>query len=289
MSNTLPKYLTNRKNTIRMVLWTALFAELFMTIYQPYNSRQWTETVNNSLLYFLWATVAVLVAMLVITLSRTIMCLFSKKHDITIANYAIWVMVEWGAMSVIYATMMGYGTDRLNDFLTLWGISIIYTSFVLLIPYAIVLLSLILQHNLRLLEDAGLRERSAASEEAYKRGMLHFLDDKGELRLSIQPSALYYIEGAENYVQVHYSNRGKMRSLLLRNTLRAMETMFDMPDLIRCHRSYIVNFGKVRVLKRSEEGLIVDFDEEGLPNLPVSKTYAEKVMSSFRSETLPRI
>lgn len=280
MPNTLPKYLTNRRNTIQMVLWTALFSELFITIYQPYNSRYWFNIANNSFFYFGGTTLAVLVATVVIALSRTILHQVNKKTDVSILAFSCWITTELLSISLVYALFASFVGQNIEHFLDYWGLALIYTTFVLLIPYSIVMLSLILQHTRQLLEQATPHEEEKSEEN--NKMLLHFLDEKGELRLSIQPDALYYIEGAENYVQVHYENRGKIRSFLLRNTLRNIENMFDYPDLTRCHRSYIVNFSQVRVIKRTEDGLVVDFDRDDLPNLPVSKTYSDRIMASFQ-------
>ena len=52
-------------------------------------------------------------------------------------------------------------------------------------------------------------------------------------------------------------------------------------NFMRIHRSYIVNFSRVKLLKRTNEGLMIDFDMEGVPNIPVSKTYMDTVMEQL--------
>jgi DNA-binding LytR/AlgR family response regulator len=64
-------------------------------------------------------------------------------------------------------------------------------------------------------------------------------------------------------------------------TLRDIEEKFQDVGLRRTHRSYIVNFSRVKLLKRTNEGLMIDFDMEGVPNIPVSKTYMDTVMEQL--------
>lgn len=285
MSQILPKYINKKQNVVRLVLWTALYAELFITIYQPFNSRTWISGVSDWQ-YFLFATLAVLVAMLVVALSRTVMYYVSKKHDISYLDYGIWVAMEVVAMSLIY-TSAPYAflpSHRLEfSFFSLFGDAIIYTTFVLLIPYAIVMMAIILEDRNKLLVQYGLREDRNRDKMGVE-NMLNFYDNRGELKLSIREDSLYYIESADNYVNIHYYSVGKMQHFMLRNKIRTLEERFKDQELIRCHRSYIVSFPRVRVLKRTEDGLMVDFDRDDVPNIPVSKTYSQRIIDRFTQE-----
>lgn len=125
-------------------------------------------------------------------------------------------------------------------------------------------------------------ERMSEAERREVQGyadMYNFYDDKGELRLSVRPEKLYYLEGADNYVKIHYSNGGKMERLMIRNTLKNIEWRFRDKGLVRCHRSYIVNLSKVQVLRRQEGDVLLDFGEERVLPVPVSKGYGEKMLS----------
>lgn len=281
----IPKYINGKRNAVRVVLWTALYAELFINIYQPFNSRQWISNATDGQ-YFLFATLAVLLAMLIVAGSRWLMFLYNKHHDLTYVDYGCWVATEIVLMSMVYALTPYVVLPSHKEefrFFELYGDSLTYTTFILLIPYAITMMAFILQHQNRILEQNGLRE--ARNRDKYGADdMLSFYDEKGELKLSIRPDSLYYIESADNYVKLHYIAGGKVQHFMLRNKLRSMEEYFSKRDLIRCHRSYIVNFPHVRLLKRTEDGLVIDLDKDGLPNIPVSKTYSQKIMDRFTQD-----
>ena len=121
--------------------------------------------------------------------------------------------------------------------------------------------------------------------------MYIFYDEKGELKLSVRPEMLYYIEAADNYIEIHYMANGKMQTLLVRNSLKRIETQFYNTQLVRCHRSYIVNIGNVQLLKKTNRELMIDFSIENLPNIPVSKGYSNIITELFsqtvQNETLP--
>ncbi|MGC3979494.1 MAG: LytTR family transcriptional regulator DNA-binding domain-containing protein [Paludibacteraceae bacterium] len=52
-------------------------------------------------------------------------------------------------------------------------------------------------------------------------------------------------------------------------------------SLVRCHRSYIINLDKVKVLRKTKAGIFLELDVENTPDIPVSKTYYEKFMNKF--------
>ena len=49
-----------------------------------------------------------------------------------------------------------------------------------------------------------------------------------------------------------YLNKGKISKYLLRDTLKKMEEKFSGTEIIRCHRSYMVNFEKVKVIQEGQ-------------------------------------
>jgi DNA-binding LytR/AlgR family response regulator len=52
--------------------------------------------------------------------------------------------------------------------------------------------------------------------------------------------------------------------------------------LVRCHRSYIVNFDKVKLYKKDKDGGIIELSNDSLPTIPVSKSHIENVLHKFK-------
>ena len=50
---------------------------------------------------------------------------------------------------------------------------------------------------------------------------------------------------------------------------------------IRCHRSYLVNFANILLLRKDKDGPYLDFGETGLQQIPISKTYLDAVTAYF--------
>ena len=111
--------------------------------------------------------------------------------------------------------------------------------------------------------------------------MIPFYDEKSVLKFSVKKENLLYIESTENYVSICYLNKGKISKYLLRDTMKKMEENFAGSVIVRCHRSYMVNFDKVKVIRKEKDGLRLELDDPSIIDIPVSKTYVENVMQTF--------
>ena len=278
MEKSIPDYINEKGNVVRLVVLTAVFALLFINIYEPFGSKMWLGGVSD-LTYFLFSNLVILVGMCVVAVSRIIMYNYNKNHEISILLYLAWIVIEVIAMSLFYTLFQYFVLNDARPFLEIWKNATINTSLILLLPYAILWLYFSWRDNEKMLKR--IREQEGQLTEKQKNGLISFYDDKGVLRLSVDINSLYYIESADNYVKIHYLNKGRMQHFMLRSSLKTIDDLFRDKYLVRCHRSYIVNFDKIKILRKSEEGLSLDLDSELVPDIPVSKTYSNRLMSKF--------
>lgn len=287
MKTAIPTYLTEKHNVVWTVCGTALFAELFILIYQPFGSGHWTD---NPLVYIGMATAVVLTAMGIIAISRTIMYKFAKKHEVYYWQYAIWIVSEVMAMTFVYSLTALFISNDYSRYDNFFNEALLDTVFILFIPYSVAMMLCALSAKNH--EIAALKAEIAMYKEAEtpiagiegrrpEPANYNFRDEKGELKLSIRSSSLYYIESADNYVIIYYQNGDKTQHYVLRNTLKHIEEEFGHTGLLRCHRSYVVNFNAIKVLSKTNEGLMIDFGTDKLPKLPISKTYSARFLAKF--------
>jgi DNA-binding LytR/AlgR family response regulator len=273
-----PDYLNKKNNIITMISFTALFALVFINIYEPFNSKNWKPGISDTW-YFLYSSLIILTGILVVVISRIIMYFHCKREKaLLIWHYVVWVLVEIIVMASFYTLfeLLAIQDDR-DPFLLIKG-SIANTSLVLLLPYSISWLYFSWDDKKNQLEKL---EAVDPETEQIKKGMIIFNDEKGEFKLSVQSDQLLYLESADNYVKIHYLNKGKLANFMLRNSLKNMEESLVSTSMVRCHRSFIVNFDKVKVLRKEKDGIYLALDEERIPDIPVSKTYTDRVMAKF--------
>lgn len=284
MNTKIPAYLYEKSNVVRLILLTATFALLFINIFKPFGSRDWYKI--SDLKFFIFASLIVLVGMLVVVISRIIMLAYVKKNTISYAQYGLWVLAEILSMSMFYALFTKFipKENANRDFLQIFYDSTFHASLILLLPYAILWLYFSWHDKNNLLQKLAQAEPNV---EVAKKNLVAFPDEKGELKISIMLENLLYVDSADNYATIHYLNKSKLSHYLLRNSLKWMEENLtkDSP-LVRCHRSYIVNLDKVKVLRKTKEGIFLELDTDNTSDIPVSKTYYERVMSKFSNYTV---
>jgi len=165
---------------------------------------------------------------------------------------------------------------RIHDWVLRNEVVLFWAEIGLLVLIIAILLQHISEQHL-LVEQLRRKEGDETSQSQ----MYNFYDERGELKLSVKPEYLFYLEAADNYVQIHYLNQGKMQMLMIRNSLKNIEWRFRNTTLIRCHRSYLINLSKVQVVKRVEGDVYLDFNDSQINPIPVSKAYADQVMMYF--------
>ncbi|MDR3140309.1 MAG: LytTR family transcriptional regulator DNA-binding domain-containing protein [Tannerellaceae bacterium] len=270
----LPGYIYEKGNIIRLILLTAFFALVFINIYKPFGSPQWYPV--SEFKFFIFSSLIILTGVLVVVISRVIMFYRGRKHAVTFGQYACWIPGEIFFMSLFY-TIYSLSVNPAREWLHVFKESAVNTSLVLLLPYAALHLYFSYrdkERRLRMLEEDG-------SGRALRTSVYNFYDEKGELRLSVKKENLLYIESADNYVLIWYINKEHPAKFMLRNSLRSLKECFAETPVHRCHRSFMVNFEQVRVVRRQKDGLFMEFDIPGVPDIPISKSYSEKVTHWF--------
>lgn len=279
MEGKIPAYLYEKGNSVKMIIFTALFALLFINLFQPFGSREWYPGVSD-IKYFAFSSLIILTGMLVVVISRIILTSFVKKHDLLYWQYALWILSEIVAMAIFYTLFAKFfpkdGVER--ELSEIFRQSIINTALVLLLPYAITWLYFSSKEKSALLEHI----EQEKSTDLRTKSLIAFPDEKGDLKISVMLENLLYIESADNYATIYYMNKSGLSHFLLRNSLKWMEEHITKETpLVRCHRSYIVNMDKVKILKKIKGGLVLELDAENTPDIPVSKTYYDTFMGKF--------
>ena len=270
-----PPYLNEKKNLVRLILFTSLFALVFINLYSPFGAEKWFKLTRFE--FFSYSSLIILTGVLVVVISRIIMYKVCKRNTINIWQYLLWIFAEILLMALFYALFEKFYLKDQRLFAEIVKVSSRNTALVLLLPYSVLWLYfswIDKKEQIDRLADVQIFSSNI-------REMIPFYDDKGILKFSINKENLLYLESAENYVSICYLNKGKVSKYLLRDTLKKVEESFSGTEIIRCHRSYIVNFDKVKVIKKDKYGLTLELDNPSVMDIPVSKTYVNTVMQTF--------
>lgn len=273
-SNAIPDYFISRRNTTLQVSFTAIFAFFFINIYRPFGAGEWYDV--RWWAFLLASGGLVLAGMIVIILSRMLMFAVKQKTTITRAYYVVMVSSEILLMGALYAILELIVLGGIRPFGLLLYVAVQNTSLILLIPYSMSLLFFAWREKKMSLEALVRQIRNRPR-------FILFKDENGVLRLTLKSNDLIFLEASDNYVVIHFQAGPKVKSYLLRNTLKRLESGLSGFPLLRCHRSYMVNIHRVKMLKRDKGQFKLWMDDEGVLAIPVSRSYIPSVTGAFEN------
>ena len=254
MTRKLPQYLLGKYQLVGTVTFSVLFAVVFLNIYIPFSDTAWFGLGDS--VTFLLTLIFVAVAILTLIFSRMLMYKSKNIFDLTFLTYSLWALAEIAVIAGIYTWIT---VDHITPFDRTWIIfrrSFLYSLAALGIPYIIsgMYFAIIDKNNtIRLMNyENVVTDEPQKPETSHKK--ITLFDNSGALKLSLNPSSLYYIESDDNYIKVWYTDsRGSLQKYMLRCRLKTVEDSFKDNGLVRCNRKYIVNLEKVSMLRKEND------------------------------------
>jgi len=103
-----------------------------------------------------------------------------------------------------------------------------------------------------------------------------FKAETGKELLTIDVTHLIFIKSEDNYCKVYFSEDSSIQTKLLRITLKNIENQLEsIPDILRCHRSYIVNKKRVAKITGNARSYNVHF-ENCTETVPISRSFSKE-------------
>ncbi|MCI5719869.1 MAG: LytTR family transcriptional regulator [Bacteroidales bacterium] len=284
--NAIPEYLRGKYQLIGTVVFTALFSIVFLLVSIPFSHNAWFRLGNS--IFFFFTLLFALGSLLLVILSKFVMYKTRTKIKMTYLGYVSWDVAEVIIICLAYTfltvpiTKIGW-----DQFPRILGNSLVYGTISIIIPYIIAGMYFAINDKnktIRLLNyDNVVSDEALAPSQLEK---VTLFDNGGVLRLSVNLDNLYYIESDDNYINVWYTDsKGELKRYMLRCRLKTVEESFRGSSLVRCHRKYIVNMQKVRILRKVKDGYELDLGNDAIKPIPISKTYSENVLSLFNNRS----
>jgi hypothetical protein len=102
-------------------------------------------------------------------------------------------------------------------------------------------------------------------------------------KIELNPEELLFIESADNYSNIVFYRNHKVNKLLLRGSLKRIESQIAFLFIVRCHRSYIVNLKQINHIKGNAQGYRIEFKSELKETIPVSRNYSKALFERLES------
>jgi len=267
----IPEYVIDKSTITSQVMFVSIFALVFINIYSPFNASSWFEV--GRIEFFFYSSAFILFGMLIIVVSKLIFFLIAKRRKFTYLLFGIWHVMEVVLLAVTYLVVDLVILNSEAELVERFTGLLFITLLVLAIPYSLSWLWISLKDKREKLEV----HTQDTSQEFRERKMITFRDETDKLRFSIKSQDILYVESTDNYVTVHTVEKGKIKKIMLRNTMKRLEKELEGTLIQRCHRSYMVNFENIKLVKLISTNLYIYMDYADEIRIPVSRTYAEHV------------
>jgi hypothetical protein len=246
-------FLSDRMQKIYFVLFTGIFAGLFLLVFEPYGMSRWN--LDNEIPMWAFYCFFALTGMSIVSISQFIIRKIPKFRTLKTYQIIVWLLIETSICSLIF--LLGFDLyNKHLPFLSEFFKAGFQIFAILFIPYGIFYLyqSTVENNIIPTVDD-----------------FVKFYDEYEKQKLSLAIDKILFLESADNYVEINYLSEDRIKSTMLRNTLKNIESQNLHPDIIRCHRSYMVNKRNILIVKSNK----VKFKHELDIEIPVSRTYSK--------------
>lgn len=247
--------------------WLAipLFAFVFCQYYKPYAMYEFLSMENTTFSF----NSTILLSILLVTLAITRWALFAigKARNVSGMAYILWCIGETIISSLFCGLYLVLISHTSRTFFEVSGIT--FMNLLTTTIYPLGILWLCFERHLRNEDTAKPVDESS---------LIRFYDEYKKLRLVIANEAVIFIKSEENYVQIHYLDKNKIKKFVLRSSMRALEEDLSKKGLVRCHRSYFINPAYIKIVHRDESGQIVaELNQDGFDSIPISRKYQDEI------------
>ena len=309
MNKRIPDYLLTIETNLKQLAFVTVFSFVFIFVYTPFEPSSWFQ-VNSATMQFLYSSIVILGAVAILVAARFLLNLIGRSRHFTILQYCFWLFGEIVLIAFAYTLFNKLLLHDPREFPEVLQRALLFMPLILAIPYMVsylyfalkdkdVKMRELLEQQEQLLLKQKLMQMAPPMQKDTAESMeldpeavtapvtdwadevIHFTDEKGSLKLSIKQDYVYYIVSADNYVNIFYENKGKMAHCMVRTTMKNLEDMLEPRGFSRCHRSYLVNTKKVKIVRKERDGFFIDLDMDGTGDIPISKTYADKMLKAI--------
>ena len=285
-SKYIPGYLRERYQLLGTVTFAALFSVVFLLVSIPFSNNAWFRLGNST--FFGFTALFALLSLFILIVSKVVMYKTRHVFPMTYWAYAAWCIAEIVLITVLYTVFtVTIAQPEDQSGVVIFLHALVYAFVCLGIPYLVAGMFFTIIDQNRTIRLMNMRDvvTEESTDEAPSDQKFTLFDNNGVLKLSVSSANLYYVESDDNYIKVWYDdNKGELQTYMLRCRLKTVEESFSGSDLIRCHRKFIVNMGKVKVLQKVGATYELTLDNEAIAPIPVTKTYIENVLERFKEK-----
>ena len=257
-------YLDKTKNKLILIGFICLYSYIFIKIYDPYDINEWGKT------YYLEF---VLLGLGVLLVSQFILRPLFKIKRFKVYSLMLWGLMEMLLIAAVFELVYSPPINSFQEQIVEYLITVKQIVLVVVVPYTLFLWYT--QIQLKLSSYKQLRPNTVATNDDKGNDLLVINGENNKVLLAIKYPKLLYIKSAGNYLELFYLTGEKLTRELVRMSFKELEGKINDPNVIRIHRSYMINTIHISSLKKTKKGYALRIQNIPDEVIPVSSGYKE--------------
>lgn len=281
-------YLRNTKKSLITNFLIGSFIAFFLIVFKPFQIDLWV-TEHKTLKLLAFGSISFIVPTVISFLiewmvpRKVLEDSWKNWHEIAsiiliLCGIALGNLIFGNYLRIMHFSLSGF----FNAFLVVLTIGIFPIVF-----YVLASQNRLLKINLenaRVMNSQieTLQKKEEVRNEQPENDELIFISENEKEKLIIKPSQLLYIESADNYSNIVFTENGTKKKTLMRSSLKRIESQLTISYIMRCHRTFIINLKNVKHIEGNAAGYKVHFPESET-TIPVSRTYNNTVIERLKA------
>ena len=245
-----------------------VFIGLFLVIFQPFGGTSWNHP-HKILILAGYGLVAFFCGLMLRFVIPKIIPEFFKEQDWTVGREILKVMAMLlmiAAGNLVYAYKFTGGSFSLENFVLMFLIVALLGFFPITFGVMANYIYQLKKYSTPVVVHKNMDIETMSNP-------MRLIAENDKDFLEIMPPSLLYIESSDNYSTVFYEKENRLEKELIRSSLSRLESQITDKNIVRCHRSFIVNLSQVDKITGNAQGYKFHLNT---PNLvvPVARRYS---------------
>lgn len=286
LSQPYPHNATPRKSIVLSVA-TGLFIASFLNYFQPFGSSNWHSPSKPWILsgFGLVSTLMMLFNYFVVP---RIFSISFASENWTVRKemfYVAFNLFSIACGNIAYSAITHLTDVHIGGYISMLS----YTLVLGIFPAStIVLINYIYHLKKYALAPTNIVAPSPSKIE--QELLLSLVAENEKDKIVVPAHQLLYIESSDNYCTVYFLEKENLCKIILRSSLTRLEGQIpENTNILRCHRSFIVNLSQVGKISGNAQGYRLHLlNQNG--QVPVARKYAylvEQIRSGFEKIIIP--
>jgi hypothetical protein len=259
---------------------TGCFVAFFLIVFQPFGTDEWHDPSKN--IYLMGFGMVTFVGSLIFYF--VIKRLLLKSHFVeskwTVGREIIvtlCIVLFIGICNYLFVVIFLCRGFSLNSFLEMLYSTVLVGIF----PTAITVIGNYI-FQLKKYSNPPTQPVQSSPKNTDKQPIVFKLIAENEKDfIEVSQEELFYIESADNYSTIFFERNGQLFKELIRSSLTRLEGFIGSEQVVRCHRSYIVNLQKVASVSGNAQGYRFHLIANNWA-VPVARKYSDIVTQNFK-------